>query len=159
MGRLMIIIIAYLYATFIEYCVHRFYIHDLISHQHSEEHHQEFDSNKIRFRDNEANPEDVLATFDYLILQVICASPGIILLWWTNRFNALLVLAVILIYIVWTEIIHLHFHWPTQAIIEKNNLFKTLQWHHKIHHRNQKNNFGIGSELWDYLFSTKQTRN
>ena len=157
--KLFTIIGGFLFVTLIEYGVHKFYLHSFNSHKNSQAHHKKFEPKKIKFRDSQADPEDILAAGDYIIFQIIFSIPIIALLWLANKFSALLILATAIAYISWVEVIHLHFHYPTGSNIEKLDLFKTLQWHHKIHHRSQQTNFGVGTSLWDYIFSTKQNRN
>lgn len=146
-------------ATLIEYGVHKFYLHKLTTNSNSQAHHKKFDPKRIKFRDSQADPVEILASCDYIIFQILILVPVLGLLWLADQFSALLVLATAIAYISWVEVIHLHFHYPTGAKIEKIDLFKTLQWHHKIHHRYQESNFGVGTSLWDYIFATKQTRN
>ncbi|GFP78202.1 sterol desaturase family protein [Clostridium fungisolvens] len=143
-----------LYSSLIEYCLHRFLLHNSYEQEHVKVHHKVFhgiDSYELEVIDKET----VLSSFGEILRNIVLYLPLAIAIFMKSRFLGILFLIVCIIYNLWEEFVHYYFHKKNkQLFVFKLKLFKKLKEHHRIHHYMYRYNFGIGTSLWDVIFRT-----
>ncbi|KPU43318.1 fatty acid hydroxylase superfamily protein [Oxobacter pfennigii] len=151
------VIVAFLLSSLVEYCFHRFYFHYFQKDGFAQKHHRQF-SGKTSFEVPDARLQDIMPSYMYLFIK---ASLYYILsvIWFIDNISqGILFFATTLIYALWTEYIHLHFHKPDGKAIENLRIFKFLKENHRKHHMDNTIYYGIGSHIWDILFRTDKER-
>lgn len=157
-GIIMLLLIgisAFLYASLVEYCLHRFVQHKSYEMEHIKIHHKIFHGVKSYEIDN-AKAEDILLDAKGILLNgSLYLIPASIILY-ENKFNGILFFVFCLLYNLWEEYVHLYSHKSSNVFIEKLKIFKRLKEHHRVHHYIYNSNYGIGTTLWDIVFRTKK---
>ncbi len=142
-----------LIAMFMEYLLHRYYLHFTGKHTHIVKHHVLFRGDKsYSILDSKYN--DIVSGLSYIIVNMM---PNMLMAWYlwsSSKMAASALLTCGIVYTIWIESAHYLFHHPMDYAIEKNAYFLRLKEHHRIHHVVFRNNYGIGSTLIDHLFKT-----
>ncbi|ERI94418.1 fatty acid hydroxylase family protein [Clostridiales bacterium oral taxon 876 str. F0540] len=152
---LVIVILAFLYASLVEYCLHRFVQHRTYEIDHIKNHHRLFHGVKS-YQIKEAKSEDILLDAKGILTNIVLYVIPSAVLFMQSKIYGILFLIVCLIYNVWEECVHFYSHKITNTFLEQNRLFKRLKEHHRVHHYIYNSNYGIGSTIWDIVFRTKK---
>lgn len=155
MPLLLIIISAFLYASLVEYCLHRFVQHHSYEMDHIKEHHRIFHGIKS-YEDKDAKSEDILSDFRGILLNIILYLLPAAIIFIQNKIFGVVFLVVCSLYNLWEECVHLYSHKSSNIFLGKFFIFKRLKEHHKVHHYIYNSNYGIGSTFWDIVFRTKR---
>lgn len=152
---LSIIIAAFLYSSFIEYCLHRFVQHRSNEIDHIKNHHRIFHG--VRSYDAEnVQKEDILLDAKGILLNGVLYLLPSIIVFTQNKGVGVLFVAVCFLYNLWEEYVHFCSHKSSNVFLERFQLFKRLKEHHRVHHYIYNSNYGIGTELWDVVLRTKK---
>lgn len=148
------IVLGFLYSSLIEYCLHRFLLHNSYEQEHVKVHHKVFhgiDSYELEVVDKET----VLSSLGEILRNIILYLPLAIGIFINNKFLGVLFLIVCIIYNMWEEFVHYYFHKKDEELfVLKLRLFKRLKEHHRVHHYMYGYNFGIGTRFWDVILKT-----
>jgi hypothetical protein len=153
---LLTIISAFLYASFIEYSLHRFIQHSSYEMDHIKNHHRIFHGIKS-YEDEAAKSEDILLDAKGLLINGSIYLLPASLIFMSNRMLGFTFALVCFLYNFWEECVHLYSHRSSNTFLERVNIFKRLKEHHRVHHYIYNSNYGIGSTIWDIIFRTKRT--
>lgn len=144
--------------SLLEYLMHRYYLH-IKTHSHIIYHHKVFNTKTNNFYNTESDFKSIASSFAYLtsmaVLTTMILFPALIYF----KLNLLVSFIIIVLYILWTEVLHFFFHTKHISFISETFIYKNLENHHKIHHSSYNTNFGIGSTQIDYIFNTKFKNN
>ena len=144
------LILGILIASFVEYSLHKIYLHKN-EHDHLLVHHKQYlgDSfvQDVKFKDVASSLGYILSNI--LIIAIICIP-----IYLYNNYLMYLTLLFSSLYIVWVEWIHFMFHSSKNYFFKKYKIFKNLRNHHYIHHQVFNKNFNIGSNIWDKFLKT-----
>lgn len=147
---------AILYSSFVEYSLHRWYLHYNNQHSHIKEHHRIFNA-KRSFQSNDIPNKEIVSDIRYLGVNVALAVPVSILIMLQGLLvTGMIFLMVSAAYTIWVEIAHLNFHRPGASALKRLRWFLNIMELHRIHHTTYRHQFGIGSPWWDYLLGTKK---
>lgn len=152
---IIILISAYLLASFTEYMLHRYYLHKESGHPHIIGHHVTFHG-KRTYENTDASYKDIVSSGWYILASLLPCLIITAITYQANTLYALIFSSVSGCYLLWVEVSHYLFHKPHKYFIERFTFFKRIKQHHKIHHTYYQTNFGIGSSFWDYLLKTKK---
>lgn len=153
---LLTVISAFLYSSFVEYCLHRFVLHRSYEMEHIKDHHRIFHGIKS-YEPKDAKSEDILLDAKGILLNAVLYLLPAAVLFTKNKMFGVMFLAVCFLYNIWEECVHLYSHKSTNSFLERLELFKSLKEHHRVHHYIYNSNYGIGSTLWDVVFITKRS--
>lgn len=146
--------LACLLSSFVEYSLHRFYLHYFNKESHVQNHHRQFDGKKS-FEIPDAKQQDIMPGYKYILASAALYYVPSALLFIEDTLLGLLFFVAALSYTLWAEYIHLHFHKPDGKNIEKLRIFNVLKKNHLNHHINNKAHYGVGSNVWDILLNTE----
>lgn len=152
---LAIIIVALLYSSLVEYCLHRFLLHHSYEQEHIKIHHKIFHGISS-YELEEIDKTTVLSSAGEILRNVVLYSPAAAAVFINNKALGILFLAVCMLYNAWEELLHFYFHKKSDMFLEKLKIFQALKEHHRVHHYMYQYNFGIGSDFWDFIFRTKK---
>jgi len=147
----MFLIIGFITAAFMEYMLHRYYLH-LATHSHITHHHKIFKEN---YEDPKYKIKDIVSNPGYIFVSSLLALTVTIIFLLMNQPTAFWIYIWAVFYLLWLEGVHYLFHSPKKIWIEKTALFQSLKHHHHLHHIHFKVNYGIGSTFFDYILRTK----
>lgn len=150
-----VIILALLYSSFVEYCLHRFLLHSSYEHEHIKIHHKLYHGLES-YELEQVDKFTILSGFWEIMRNVLLYLPAALLIAVNSLKYGILFFIVCLIYNGWEELLHFYFHKKSEVFLERLKLFKALKEHHKVHHYMYQYNFGIGSSFWDIIFKTKK---
>lgn len=143
--------VGYLSAAFMEYMLHRYYLH-LPTHSHTTHHHKIF---RYDYEDTSQTAKDIVSAPAYIFASSLLALTLTIFFMVLQPTTAYLIYLSALVYLIGLEYLHFLFHSPKKIWIEKMVLFLLLKEHHHLHHIHFNINYGIGSTLYDYILRTK----
>ena len=144
------IIFGILAASFVEYILHRIYLHQP-KHDHLLKHHKEYLGDSFT---RGVTFTDVASSPGYILSNILIYSIIIALIYLFNPIFALLSLVSAVIYTLWVEAVHYEYHSIKKKWFKKSRIFKGLKKHHYKHHQLFNKNFNIGSRIWDVLLKT-----
>ena len=147
----MFFIIGIITAAFMEYTLHRYYLHQA-SHSHITHHHKIF---KDKYEDSSYHLKDIASHPSYVFSSSLLSLAVTLIFMTFNQEGAYFIYIWALLYLIWLEVVHYLFHSPKGLKIENLTLFKQLKHHHHLHHIHYKVNYGIGSTFYDYILRTK----
>jgi hypothetical protein len=147
MKWLIVMILAFLYASLIEYIAHKWTMHKPglgkipLWEEHAIQHHAK----------HRMDVNIVLSAFTVFL----AASPLLFFCFWLGWWWALIVMIGCMLYAaIWSEL-HAAYHEVGKKWITKFPLYKTWRNHHLKHHEHPNKNFGT-LFLWvDWIFGTK----
>lgn len=152
---IIVIIAGFMASAFVEYALHRFFLHRE-GNIHLLEHHKNFKPQQGTFTVETFELDEVFSGFLYLLLNILLYLPFAVIISNYSLGLGLTFLVAGIIYTFWIEVVHYYFHNKDGERFEKLRLFAYLKNNHRIHHALYNFNFGIGSNLWDILLSTKR---
>lgn len=152
---LLTVILAFLYSSLVEYCLHRFILHSSYRQEHVKNHHRIFHGLKS-YELDEVISSDVLSTFGEILRNAAFYFPPATLFFINEKYLGILFFIVCLLYNLWEEFLHLYFHKRSEVFITKYKMFQDLKEHHRVHHYIYNSNYGIGTSFWDLVFRTKR---
>lgn len=152
---LLTVISAFLYASLIEYCLHRFVQHRSYEMDHIKNHHRIFHGVKS-YEAEDAKSGDILLDATGLLLNAVLYVLPAVIVFMQNKGLSVLFFVICFLYNLWEECIHFYSHKNSNIFLEKLELFKRLKEHHRVHHYIYNSNYGIGSTLWDVVFRTRK---
>lgn len=147
----MFLIIGFITAAFMEYMLHRYYLHQS-THSHITHHHKIFKEN---YEDPKQKIKDIISNPGYIFASSLLSLVVMIIFIAMNQQSAYWIYIWAVFYLLWLEGVHYLFHSPKKIWIEKTALFQSLKHHHHLHHIHFKVNYGIGSTFFDYILRTK----
>lgn len=154
MNVLIIILIAILYSSLVEYSLHRWYLHHNNNHPHIKRHHAIF-YGKQSFQLQNIPRNEIVSSAVYLGVNIVCAVPiSILLIFQKQSMLGVIFLVISASYILWIEVAHLNFHRPNKFPLKKYAWFLYIMELHRKHHTTYRHYYGIGSPWWDYLLGT-----
>lgn len=142
-------------SSLIEYLLHKEYLHRSDHMHHITKHHNNYHGERS-YEVPGSKWNDIASSPHYIISNILLYSPLTVLAYNVSiPFGSAFAMTAIG-YTFWIEIAHYLFHSPSNSSIEKTLLFKNIKEHHRIHHVEYGNNFGIGSSIWDRILGTKK---
>lgn len=153
MGYVIAIISGYLISSFVEYMLHKLYLHKNYNTDHIIKHHRDF-LGTSSYENKKAKVEDVKSSNPYILVNFLLYLPISIIFFVLDVKFGIVYLITGAFYTIWVEVVHLHFHRPTNTFIENIKYYKYIRNQHLIHHTVYVENFGIGSSLWDKILRT-----
>jgi hypothetical protein len=169
MFTFIIVIASVVYASLLEYLLHRYIMHHPVGpfrypyEAHALTHHRLFKADKTYFLIHEKDKKTIpMAWWNGPVLVAISALPPLIVSlimwnWWILIFSTITVAAYYGVY----EYIHwcMHLPLPRRRVVESFPLvgwiFYRLNGHHLLHHRYMsRSNFNVVLPLWDLLTGT-----
>jgi sterol desaturase/sphingolipid hydroxylase (fatty acid hydroxylase superfamily) len=143
------IILGFLSSSFVEYCLHRFYLHGSPNSSHVIKHHKQFIGES--FEQHEADIKKITSKWSYVLSNILCYTPLSYVFFIKNFIAGILYLLTGIFYTLWVEYAHLHYHRSGWDKIGRLIIFKRLKQHHVLHHDHMNTNFGVGSVVWDKI--------
>jgi sterol desaturase/sphingolipid hydroxylase (fatty acid hydroxylase superfamily) len=140
-------------SSFVEYLLHRFYLHRPL-HDHLAKHHKEYLGDSFT---REVSFQDVASSLGYILSNILIYSIIIALIFLFNPNFAFFSLISAVIYTLWVEFIHYEYHSIKKKWFKDTRIFKFLKKHHYYHHQVFNKNYNIGSRIWDVLLKTLKT--
>lgn len=137
-------------SSFVEYMLHRFYLHQP-RHTHLTIHHMEY---KQKTFTRDVAFTDVASSIPYILSNMLLYGVVFIIIGWIDLQFSIVGFVTGVGYTVWIEWIHYEFHSSNERFYKKHSWFKTLKKHHYEHHSVFKENFNIGSRWWDIILKT-----
>lgn len=147
---LVLLIIAILLSSLIEYLYHRIYLHHSPEMDHIAAHHAQFRGSK--FSVEQAKFGEIVSSQKYILLNILPYALISIYISFVKLSYGIVFFMVALLYTFWVEFSHYLYHKSMGYFFEKTKTFKRLKKHHKLHHSYYIINYGIGSRHWDLLF-------
>lgn len=152
---LITVILAFLYASLVEYCLHRFVQHRSYEVEHIKNHHRLFHGVKS-YQFKEAKSEDILLDAKGILMNIVLYLVPSVSIFMRSKIYGILFFVICFVYNMWEECVHFYSHKTTNMFLEKTEPFKRLKEHHRVHHYIYNSNYGIGSTIWDIMFGTKK---
>jgi len=145
------------FSSLVEYLLHRYYRHSSHESPHVKKHHMNFRGDES-FEQKNVKIGEVMSRPHYILTNIVFYLPVGLIFTYFNYESGLLFMATAIAYTFWIELAHLYYHKPDNEGIklEKYVFFSRMKEHHRTHHAELVNNFGIASSLWDWLLDTKK---
>ena len=148
----------FLYNSFFEWCLHKYLMHSLLLpysfHAHALVHHGVFRADSSYHLERQ-DPDKVTFAWWNAPLMVLGHLPVLVGLWyvlgWSFSAGALVSM---LVYYVLYESMHWCMHVPKNRLIEQTKMFRYLNAHHYLHHRNAYRNLNVVLPFADWLMGT-----
>ena len=155
----------FLYGSFFEWAFHKYLFHSpriipATYKAHALTHHGTYRGDDSYDLPSEDDPHGEHIMMDWFALPLFlgCHLPLILLVQWATGIPSLWgAVAAIAVYYACYEGMHYVMHVPRDRWIEKTRVFRFLNEHHRLHHKDHGTNLNVVFPLADLLFRTLRT--
>lgn len=159
-------LISALYASLVEWLLHRFVMHQPFLgftypfKTHAQTHHRIFKADDSYHLKREEDKHLIpMKWWNGPVLVLAATAPAIPIGWWLERWSLVVIVGfVCAAYYGAYEYLHWCMHLPKKRTVERSGIFFRLNGHHLLHHRYMYRNFNVVLPVADLLLGTLLVR-